>query len=87
MQICTNMSCLRHCQGRLMLFFFGGGGRNVYNVMLHVNAATPRGLTALICVLYNVLSENYSVQNFPLIIVFLMQKNRIFFRERSVCVY
>ena len=26
-----------------MLFFFGGGG-NVYNVMLHVNAATLRGL-------------------------------------------
>ena len=34
-----------------MLFFFflgGGGGGNVYNVMLHVNAATLRGLTSLI---------------------------------------
>ena len=26
----------------------GGGGGNVYNVMLHVNAATLRGLTSLI---------------------------------------
>ena len=25
-----------------------GGGGNVYNVMLHVNAATLRGLTSLI---------------------------------------
>ena len=32
-----------------MLFFFGGGGGgNVYNVMLHVNAATRRGLTSFI---------------------------------------
>ena len=38
-------------------------GDNVYNVMLHVNAATLRGLTSFICVLYNVVSENYSVQN------------------------
>ena len=34
-------------------------GGNVYNVMLHVNAATLRGLTPLFCVLYNVVSENY----------------------------
>ena len=27
---------------------FGGGGVNVYNVMLHVNAATLRGLTPFI---------------------------------------
>ena len=26
----------------------GGGGCNVYNVMLHVNAATLRGLTSFI---------------------------------------
>ena len=37
-----------------MLFFFffffwgGGGGGNVHNVMLHVNAATLRGLTSFI---------------------------------------
>ena len=31
-----------------MLFFFWGGGGNVYNVLLHVNAATPRGLTSFI---------------------------------------
>ena len=34
-----------------MLFFFfflGGGGGNVYNVMLHVNAATLRGLSYFI---------------------------------------
>ena len=35
---------LRHYQGRLMLFL----GGNVYNVMLHVNAATLRGLTSFI---------------------------------------
>ena len=33
--------------GRLMLFG-GGGGGNVYNVMLHVNAATLRGQTSFI---------------------------------------
>ena len=27
---------------------FGGGGGNVYNVMLHVNTATLRGLTSFI---------------------------------------
>ena len=31
-----------------------GGGGNLYNVMLHVNAATLRGLHLLFCVLYNV---------------------------------
>ena len=40
-------------------------GGNVNNVMLHVNAATLRGLTSFICVLYNVVSENHSVQNSP----------------------
>ena len=40
-------------------------GGNVYNVMLHVNAATLRGLTPLFCVLYNVVLENHSVQNSP----------------------
>ena len=63
MQICTNMSWLRHYQGRLMLF--RGGGGIVYNVMLHLNAATLRGLTFFICVLYNVVLENHSVQNSP----------------------
>ena len=38
-------------------------GGNVYNVMLHVNPATLRGLTVLFCVLYNVVLENHSVQN------------------------
>ena len=32
----------------LFFFFFGGGGGNVYNVLLHVNAATLRGLTSFI---------------------------------------
>ena len=36
---------------------------NVYNVMLHVNAATLRGLHLLFCVLYNVVLEKHSVQN------------------------
>ena len=40
-------------------------GDNVYNVMLHVNAATLRGPTSLICALYNVVSEYHIVQNSP----------------------
>ena len=32
----------------VIYFFFGGGGGNVYNVMLHVNAASLRGLTSFI---------------------------------------
>ena len=48
-----------------MLFFFGGGD-NVYNVMLHVYAATLRGLTSFILCLQLVVSENHSVQNSPL---------------------
>ena len=32
----------------LFFFFFLGGGGNVYNVLLHVNAATLRGLTSFI---------------------------------------
>ena len=40
-------------------------GGNVYNVMLHGNAATLRKLTSFICVLYYVVSENHSVLNFP----------------------
>ena len=43
---------------------FGGGGGNVYNVLLHVNAATLRGLTSFILCLH-VVSENHSVQNSP----------------------
>ena len=39
---------------------------NVYTVMLHVNAATLRELTSFILCLYNVVSENHSVQNSPL---------------------
>ena len=31
-----------------IFFFFWGGGGNVYNVLLHVNAATLRGLTSFI---------------------------------------
>ena len=31
-----------------IFFFGGGGGGNVYNVLLHVNAATLRGLTSFI---------------------------------------
>ena len=30
------------------IFFFWGGGGNVYNVVLHVNAATLRELTSFI---------------------------------------
>ena len=30
------------------IYFFLGGGGNVYNVMLRVNAATLRGLTSFI---------------------------------------
>ena len=31
-----------------IFFFFWGGGGNVYNVVLHVNAATLGGLTSFI---------------------------------------
>ena len=47
------------------MLFRGGGGGNVYNVMLHVNPATLRGLTSFYFVLCNVVSENHSVQNSP----------------------
>ena len=50
--------------GTFKAIFFWGGGCNVYNVMLHVNAANLRGLT-FFCVLYNVVLENHSVQNSP----------------------
>ena len=34
-------------------------------MMLHVNTATLGGLTSFICVLYNVVSEHHSEQNYP----------------------
>ena len=34
--------------GTFNAIFFGGGGGNVYNVLLHVDAATLRGLTSFI---------------------------------------
>ena len=34
-------------------------------MIVHVNAATLRGLTSFLCVLYNALSENHSVHNSP----------------------
>ena len=40
-------------------------GGNVYNMLLHVNAATLNGQHLLFCVLYNAVSENHSVQNSP----------------------
>ena len=40
-------------------------GGNVYNVLLHVNAATLRGLTSFILCFIYVVSENHSVQNSP----------------------
>ena len=46
-------------------FLGGGGGGNVYNVMLRVNAATLRGLYLLFCVLLNVVLENHSIRNSP----------------------
>ena len=50
--------------GTFNAIFFGGGG-NVYNLMLHVNAATLKGLTSFIlCLIYCSL-ENHSVQNSP----------------------
>ena len=32
----------------MLFFFFLGGGGNVYNVLLHVSAATLRGLASFI---------------------------------------
>ena len=60
MQICTNMSWLGHLGHYHRGGGGGGGGDKVYNVMLHVNAATLRGLTS-----FNVVPENHSVQNSP----------------------
>ena len=40
-------------------------GGTIYNMMLHGNTATLRGLTSFICVLYNVVLANHSVQNSP----------------------
>ena len=37
--------------GTFNAIFFGGGGGDVYNVMLHVNAATLRGLSSFIFIL------------------------------------
>ena len=34
--------------GTFNAIFLGGGGGNVYNVMLHVNVATLRGITYFI---------------------------------------
>ena len=49
-----------------MLFFFfgGGGGRgNVYNLCYTLTLPLSEGLHLLFSVLYNVASENHSVQN------------------------
>ena len=40
-------------------------GGNVYNMLLHVDAATLRGLTSFIMCLIYVVPENYSVLNSP----------------------
>ena len=58
-----SISCLRHYQGRLKLFFFGG----VTYITCCYTLTLPlsEGLHLLFCVLYNVVLENHSVQNFP----------------------
>ena len=61
MQICTNMSWLRHYQGRLMLFW----GVTYITCCYMLTLPLSEGLHLLFCVLYNVVSENHSVQNSP----------------------
>ena len=55
------MSWLRQYQGRLMLF------RGVTYITCCYTLTLPlsEGLHLLFCVLYNVVSENHSVQNSP----------------------
>ena len=61
MQICTNMSWLRHYQGRLMLFW----GVTYITWCYRLTLPLSEGLHLLFCVLHNVVSENHSVQNSP----------------------
>ena len=57
MQIYTNMSWLRHYQGRLMLFW-----RVTYiTYCFTLTWPLSDGLHLLFCVLYNAVSENHSV--------------------------
>ena len=61
MQICTNMLWLRHYQGRLMLFW-----GITYITWCHtLTLPLSESLHLLFCVLYNVVSENHNIQNFP----------------------
>ena len=54
---------VRTCHGfDIMRDVYAILGGNVYDLMLHINAATLRGLTSFILFLYNVVSENHSVQ-------------------------
>ena len=61
MPICMNMSWLRHYQGRLMLFW----GVTYITCCYTLTLPLSEGLHLLFCVLYNVVSENHSVQNSP----------------------
>ena len=61
MQICTNMSWLRHYQGRLMLFW----GVTYITCCYTLTLPLSESLHLLFCVLYNVVLDNYSVQNSP----------------------
>ena len=59
MQICTNMSWLRHYQGRITLFW----GVTYITWCYTLTLSLSEGSHLLFCVLYNVVLENYSVQN------------------------
>ena len=66
MQICTNMSWLRHCQGPgTFNAIWVGGGVDIYNVMLYVNAATLRGLTFFYFVSYIMQFQKIIVYKIP----------------------
>ena len=66
MNLCKHANVYEHVMVETLSGTFNAIlGGNVYNVMLHVNAATLRGLTSFILGLYNVVSENHSVQNSP----------------------
>ena len=61
MQICTNMSWLSHYQGRLKLFW----GVTYITWCNTLTLPLSESSHLLFCVLYNVVSENHSVQNSP----------------------
>ena len=49
-----------------IFFFWGGGGVAYISCCFRLTLPLSEGYHLLFCVLYNVVSENHNVQNFPL---------------------